>query len=137
MAAFEFSPAPSLTDDALTGLVNAFYTRVRADEVLGQIFKIAIPDGHWPAHLERMAAFWSSVMLTSGRYHGNPMLAHLKHRDVIVPEMFARWLTLWAQTAHERLPPADADAILAKAQHIAKSLQFGLFDLSQHSQHAA
>lgn len=131
MTASELSPTTALNDKALAALVNDFYSRVRADALLDPVFAGAIPNGHWPAHLERMAAFWSSIMLTSGRYHGNQMLAHMKHRDVIAPEMFTRWLSLWEQTACERLAPADAAAIVAKAQCMARNLQFSLF------QHAA
>jgi len=131
MTVSEHSLSPKLTEETLATLVNAFYARVQADALLSTVFNTAVPDGHWPAHLERMAAFWSSIMLTSGRYHGNPMLAHLKHGNAITPAMFARWLELWEQTASEQLAPDPADAILAKAQRMARNLQFGLF------QHAA
>lgn len=57
-----------LDDIGLKSLVDAFYARVRADIALGPIFNDAI--GDWPEHLEKLAAFWSSVMLTSGRYKG-------------------------------------------------------------------
>ena len=57
-------------------LVHGFYDRVRADTELGPIFAERIADGDWPAHLERLVAFWSSVMLLSGGYHGRPMQAH-------------------------------------------------------------
>lgn len=68
---------------ALGRLVSAFYARVREDEELGPIFNDAIHD--WPEHVTTLTAFWSSVMLTSGRYKGNPMMAHLKHKDHITP----------------------------------------------------
>ena len=69
----------------------------------------------------------SSVMLTSGRYKGSPMQAHLKHREAIRPEMFARWLTLWGETARELLPAALAEAVVAKAERIAESLGLALW----------
>jgi len=116
-----------LDDPALAGLVEEFYARVRADEELGALFAAAIPDGEWPAHLGRMAQFWSSVMLGSGRYHGNPVAAHLKHRAMLHPAMFARWLTLWEQATRACLAPDDADAALIKARRIAESLQLALF----------
>ncbi|MDE1918404.1 MAG: group III truncated hemoglobin [Sphingomonadales bacterium] len=117
----------TLNEPALAALVNAFYARVRIDPVLADVFGSAIADGDWPAHLGRMAAFWSSVMLSSGRYHGHPVPAHLKHREAIAPEMFARWLALWAETARTMLSSADADAVIAKAERIAESLQLALF----------
>jgi len=138
MTATELSSSPKLTDEALAGVVNVFYARVRADEMLGVVFNTAIPDGHWPPHLVRMASFWSSIMLTSGRYHGNPIQAHVKHREVITPAMFGRWLELWEQTARERLAPADAEAIIFKAHRMARNLQGAMFALPRPAgQHAA
>jgi hemoglobin len=66
-------------------------------------------------------------MLTSGRYKGNPMGAHLRHAGQIEPAMFERWLALWGETARELLEPDSAAAIVAKAERIAESLQLGLF----------
>jgi hemoglobin len=112
-------------DDALEQLVALFYARVRQDTQLGPVFNDAV--GNWPEHLEKLAAFWSSVMLTTGRYKGNPMLAHLKHKDRITPELFQRWLMLWDQAVTEVMTPHAAAALQAKASRIAESLQFALF----------
>lgn len=54
-----------IREEELTPLVEEFYARVRADPALGPIFNDAIDD--WPEHLGKLTAFWSSVMLTSGR----------------------------------------------------------------------
>ena len=120
------SPEP-LNEQGLVTLVDAFYAHVRADAVLADVFGGAISNDEWPAHLARMAAFWSSVMLSTGRYHGQPVPAHLKHREAIAPEMFDRWLTLWAETARAMLSAADAEAVIAKSERIAESLQLALF----------
>jgi len=109
----------------LARLVDAFYARVRADAELGPIFNDAIRD--WPEHLERLTGFWSSIMLTSGRYKGQPVPAHMKHKDRITPALFERWLGLWAQTTDELLAPEAAAALQAKAARIAESLQLALF----------
>lgn len=109
----------------LKALVDLFYARVRADPELGPVFNDAIAD--WPEHLEKLAAFWSSVMLTSGRYKGNPMIAHLKHVRRITPALFDRWLALWARTADEVMSPAAAAALQAKAHRISESLQYAMF----------
>ena len=116
----------SQIDEAgLERLVHAFYARVREDAELGPIFNAAIAD--WPEHLGKLTAFWSSVMLTSGRYKGQPVPAHLKHRDRITPALFARWLALWGETARELMSPGAAAALEVKAARIAESLQFALF----------
>jgi hemoglobin len=114
-----------MSEPELEVLVGRFYAKVRADGVLGPIFNGAIDD--WPEHLEKLAAFWSSVMLTSGRYKGNPMAAHMRHRRSIEPAMFKRWLELWRETALETLDQAGAAGVIAKAERIAESLQLGLF----------
>lgn len=114
-----------MIENQLAVLVNRFYAKVLEDEVLGPVFSGAIAD--WPEHLAKMTAFWSSVMLTTGRYKGNPMMAHLKHVAVIQPAMFARWLELWRETAREALDENSAVGVIAKAERIAESLQIGMF----------
>jgi hemoglobin len=114
-----------IDETGLERLVAAFYARVREDAELGPIFNDAISD--WPEHLETLTAFWSSVMLTSGRYKGNPMAAHLKHKARITPALFDRWLALWKRTTDEMMLPAAAAALQAKAARIGESLQLALF----------
>lgn len=114
-----------MTEQELAVLVDRFYARVREDAVLGPVFNGAIAD--WPEHLEKLTHFWSSVMLTTGKYKGSPMVAHLKHRGSIQPAMFERWLELWRKTARETLTESGAAAVAAKAERIAESLQLGMF----------
>lgn len=114
-----------IDDDRLRTLIDLFYARVRADPELGPIFNDAISD--WPEHLEKLSTFWSSVMLTSGRYKGNPMMAHLKHVRRITPALFDRWLALWARTTSDVMAPAAAAALQEKAQRISESLQYAMF----------
>ena len=117
--------AAMIDEAGLARLVDAFYARVRADAGLGPIFNDAIED--WPHHLEKLTAFWSSVMLTSGRYKGQPIPAHMKHRDRIAPELFDCWLDLWKQTTDELMEPDAAIALQATAARIAESLQLAMF----------
>jgi hemoglobin len=114
-----------MQDEDLQRLVDRFYAKVREDESIGPLFNAAVAD--WPEHLEKLGAFWSSVMRTTGRYKGNPMAAHLKHASAIEPAMFERWLELWRDTAREELASNHAEAVIAKAERIAESLQLGLF----------
>src|SRR3954465_13855294 len=113
-----------ISEEALGRLVERFYAKVRLDPDLGPVFNGAIDD--WPHHLEKLKAFWSSVMLTTGRYKGQPMAAHMKHEPAMKPELFQRWLGLWKETAAEVLSPEGAAAVLEKAERIAESLQLGL-----------
>jgi hemoglobin len=103
-------------------LVRTFYARARDDALLGPVFAARIRD--WEPHLQQIMAFWSNVMLKSGRYRGTPLQAHL---GLPIDEAhFARWLALFEQTARELCPPPAADAFVGKAQMIAKSLAFGI-----------
>jgi hemoglobin len=117
------SLSPAILESELATLVGRFYARVRRDPEIGPLFNVAIHD--WDAHLLKLAAFWSSVVLASGRYKGNPMAAHLKFR--ITPAMFERWLMLWDRTVEELFEPSAARQLCAKAHRIAESLQLALF----------
>lgn len=112
------------SEEEIRALVLGFYAKVRHDPELGPIFDRAIAD--WDPHLEKMCAFWSSVMRMSGRYHGNPMAAHLRLKQVR-PEHFQRWLGLFRETARELCPPGMARAFESKAETIARSLELGMF----------
>jgi len=113
-----------ITEERLKALVHLFYGRVREDPLIGPVFNCAI--GDWPEHLDKLQAFWSSVMLTSGRYKGRPLPAHIKHGDAIGPDSFARWLELWREATAEILPPPAAAAMQDKAGRIAESLSMGI-----------
>lgn len=112
-----------IDETGIAELVDRFYGKVRQDALIGPLFNSAIQD--WDAHLVTLRAFWSSVMLTSGRYKGNPMAAHLKH--AIRPEFFDRWIELWRETAREVFAPEPAASFCAKADRIAESLKLALF----------
>jgi hemoglobin len=116
--------APIITEEDIARLVPRFYARVRADALLGPIFSGAIED--WPHHLGKLEAFWSSVMLTSGRYKGQPMVAHLRHAEHMTVANFARWLNLWTEVTEDTLGADAAAAFQAKANRIAESLQLGV-----------
>lgn len=114
-----------VSEDGIRQLVDAFYAKVRLDAELAPIFEGAIKD-NWPHHLEKMYAFWSSVMLTSGRYKGNPVIKHMVLPDM-KPELFTRWLALFDETCRELCDDAIRDAFRDRAERIAESLKLALF----------
>ncbi|MEO6074589.1 MAG: group III truncated hemoglobin [Burkholderiales bacterium] len=116
---------PSIDEGTVRTLVHAFYAKVRDDQELGPIFARVIGNG-WDPHLAKMCDFWSSVMLMSGRYKGNPMIAHMRLKTV-QPEHFERWLSLFREAAMEVCTPQIASLFIAKAENIARSLQLGMF----------
>lgn len=103
-------------------LVRNFYSRARRDPLIGPVFERKVAD--WDAHMSRMCDFWSSVTLMSGRYHGQPMAAHLPLP--IDGAHFDRWLELFAETAHEVCPPTAAAHFIDRAHRIADSLELGI-----------
>ena len=103
-------------------LVRGFYAKVREDAVLGPVFESRIK--HWEPHLAQMCAFWSSVALMTGRYHGTPMAKHLPLP--VDGGHFDRWLALFEETAHE-ICPGEAEAhFVERARRIAQSLELGI-----------
>ena len=111
-----------ITEDMIERLVRGFYARVRSDALLAPIFEAKIRD--WEPHLVRMCAFWSSVALMTGRYHGAPMPKHL-----VLPvdaDHFDRWLELFEETARELCPPEAEAHFVERARRIASSLELGV-----------
>jgi hemoglobin len=116
-------PPQGLTEEMMSRLVREFYTRARADALLGPIFEKKLA-GHWEEHFARLTDFWSQIGLRTGRYTGRPLPAHAA-LDV-APEHFSAWLELFAATARDVLPPDGARFFVARANRIAESFQIGL-----------
>ncbi len=122
--------APDLAaEDTIRRLLDLFYGRVRRDGQLGPVFAKALgtSDAEWARHLARLTDFWSSVMLRSGRYQGDPFSTHLRLPD-LEPAMFDRWLALFGECCAEVLAPDVAEAFVDRAHRIARSLRMGLFE---------
>lgn len=111
-----------LDESILRDLVHSFYSKVRSDQLLGPIFEARIRN--WDPHLERMIAFWSSVALMTGRYHGAPVPAHA--RLPVSWGHFERWLTIFRETAHEVCTPVGAAHVIERAERIAQSLHMAV-----------
>lgn len=115
--------AVGINEDLIATLVDRFYAEVRRDDVLGPVFESRIKD--WDEHLDKLQAFWSSVVLMSGRYKGRPMPVHAAIAE-ITDAHFERWLALFAQTAQVVCPPGAAALFIGRSQRIAESLRMGI-----------
>jgi hemoglobin len=111
-----------ITESMIERLVRGFYAKVRSDVVLAPVFEARISD--WEPHLQQMCAFWSSVALMSGRYHGTPMVKHMPLP--VDAGHFDRWLELFEAAASEICPPMAAAHFIERAQRIATSLELGI-----------
>ncbi len=113
--------ATGLDEILIERLVRTFYEAARQDPVLGLAFA-GVTD--WEAHIAKICAFWSSVALNTGRYHGRPLSAHLT-LDVEKVH-FDRWLALFEATAQALCLPAAVHHLMTRARRIAKSLELGI-----------
>ena len=120
-----------ITEQEISNLVDRFYGKVRLDPDIGPIFNAIV--GDWPHHLATIKDFWSTVLLTTGRYKGDPMMTHLQLPLDL--DHFERWLTLFSETATEVLPPHHATTVIAKSQRIAQNFKAGI--AFQQSENAA
>lgn len=73
-----------------------------------------------------MRRFWSSVMLTSGRYSGKSVALH-RAVPGIERSPFADWLAPFTETAPELFDIVPALEVATKAQCIAARLQYAAF----------
>ena len=78
----------ALTVSEISRLVDGFYVKVREDAKIGPLFTASIKD--WPRHLTLLKNFWSSVLLTTGTYQGDPMAIHVHHSN-IAAETNSNW----------------------------------------------
>lgn len=106
----------------LTKLIDTFYDRVRLDPDIGPLFNAAVHD--WDEHKATLLEFWSSIILKTGSYRGNPMGLHRRH--AITADHFAVWIGLWRIACTEILPDALARLMIRHAERIGESLKYGL-----------
>lgn len=112
-----------ITEEIIRELVDAFYMRVRQDEMLAPVFDKAIRD--WDSHLDKLCDFWSSVVLMTGRYKGTPMKTHAALSQISAVH-FDQWLMIFRATAIDICPPPAAALFVDRAERIAQSLERGI-----------
>ena len=108
-----------ITETEIASIVERFYAKVRVDPEVGPVFNDAVQN--WDAHLALLKDFWSTVLLTTGRYKGNPLLAHFPLP--IEERYFARWLKLFSETANEVMSGSQAAIVTHKADLIAMNMK--------------
>jgi hemoglobin len=105
-----------ITEPQIHDLVHTFYERVREDVVLGPVFEARLA-GRWDVHLAKMCDFWSSVLLATGRFRGNPVAAHRTIPGVSARH-FDRWIELFETTAFDVLPALIAADVVARSMRM-------------------
>lgn len=115
------APGPRLPADllealggeaALRSLLADFYARARRDELLGPVFEAHVTD--WDAHLERVTAFWVTLLSGVPAWRGNLNGIHagLGLRGAHLE----RWLALFRASAEAHLPPEEAARLAGRAE---------------------
>lgn len=104
-------------------MITEFYTRVRSDQEIGDIFAKANID--WPKHLPVMYDFWDGIIFNKGNYKGNTLGIHqdLHRRIPLAKENFTRWLALFTQTVDELFSGEKAELVKQRANSIALVMQ--------------
>ncbi len=108
-----------ITEAEIASLVDRFYAKVREDDEIGPLFNQEVQN--WDAHLALLKDFWSSVLLATGRYKGNPLVAHF--RLPIEEGYFGRWLVLFTEAASEVVTPPHVAIVTNKAHLIAINIK--------------
>ncbi len=111
-------------------LVDAFYKKVRRNDVLGPIFNSQIID--WPAHLDHLSNFWHSSLFHSGSYRGNPIIKHtevdLKADYQITQVHFGIWLQLWFETIDANFHGETAQLAKNRARNMSTFIFLKIFE---------
>lgn len=104
---------------ALLQLLRHFYADVRQHQVIGPIFRAQIHD--WPAHLEKIADFWSGATGGPALYSGPMPQRHFPLG--LEAEHFEIWLDLWRRNCRIRLQPTEAAEMIRLAEDIGERLR--------------
>lgn len=107
------------TEEDIQLLVHTFYARVREDDTLGPIFNAKIQD--WPSHLDKLCNFWSTLLLYTRKYQGDPMTVH-RSMTIDTPH-FSRWLSIFRATIDDLFAGETAQAAKNRADKIAGVMQ--------------
>lgn len=104
-------------------LVDTFYDKVNADEMLSPIFN-GFAEINWQHHLPKMYAFWNFILLGIPGYKGQPFPMHA--RLPIEQEHFKRWVELFIKNVDDHFIGNVASMAKTKAEGIALTFQYKL-----------
>lgn len=110
-----------LTIEDIKKLVDVFYGKVRANNLLAPVFDERIQD-RWPLHLEKMYSFWQTLLLGEQTYFGAPFPPHaglpVEH------EHFVQWMQLFTETVDELFIGEKAEEAKWRAGKMAEMFEY-------------
>ena len=106
-------------------LVNAFYDKVKKDDVIGYLFN-DVAKVKWELHLPRMYDFWENILFYSGNYSGSPMVVHkeLHQKSTMNQQHFQHWNDLFSETVDKLFEGVKANEIKERASNIAQVIMY-------------
>jgi hemoglobin len=117
-------------------LINTFYEKVRADQLIGPIFN-DIANVDWPHHLPIMYDFWESMLLDTGVYTRNAMEPHfrLNEKVPLLPEHFARWISIFESTVQQLFEGDKASLAITRARSIKGIMELKMGKINEDKRH--
>ena len=117
-ALFMKTNLPDITTETdIKHLVDSFYEKVNQDALLSLIFNDH-SKVNWETHLPIMYRFWSTILLGTANYNGQPFPKH-----AFLPvgkEHFAQWLFLFHETLTENFKGPVTEEAKLRAANIAR-----------------
>lgn len=113
----------------IKSLVDAFYSSIREDDMLGPIFTdFARVD--WVEHLPKLCEFWETVLFAVHGYKGDPIEAHVdlharlnKELDLDLKQQhFDHWVELFTSTVDDLFDGPIAEKAKRSATRMAAQL---------------
>lgn len=117
--------------EAIEALVHSFYTRVKADALLGPIFNNA-ENFLWDVHIPVMVDFWETLLLDATSYKGNTMRKHLElhRRTPLTAQHFNRWKELFYDTLDSEFEGPGVTLAKKKVESIGGLMQHKINELN-------
>ena len=110
-------------------MVDEFYGKVKQNALIGPIFIGAIKD-NWPAHLQKLYAFWETVLLGQRTYSGSPFVPHAQMP--IEQKHFEVWLGPFHETVNTHFDGEKANEAKLRATKMAEMF---LHKINYYRQH--
>lgn len=99
--------------------VDAFYNKLRKDDMIGPIFNKIIQD-KWFDYLDEMHHYWFNILSDDSFIYGNPFF-FANHGFPQEKEYYERWIELFYETLDENFEGEFVDEVKWKAAKIAQN----------------
>jgi len=113
--------------DDLVQLLEAFYTKAFADELIGHFFTKVVPL-NLEVHIPVIADFWEAIIFNKHTYKKNVMVVHqhIHHLSHIKKEHLDRWVQIFTGTVDGMFEGDKAALIKQRGSSIATLMDIKL-----------